>query len=73
MLKLGAQMFRWPVSASSVNAIILEEAVANAGFEAPVTSATEPLYLYHAVDGQADQNPSMRGCPLQVYGLRVGV
>jgi len=34
VLKLGAQMFRWPVSASSVNAIILEDAVANAGFEA---------------------------------------
>ncbi len=34
VLSLGAQMYRWPVSASSVNAIILEDAVANAGFEA---------------------------------------
>ena len=34
VLDLGAQMFRWPVSASSVNAIILEENVASAGFEA---------------------------------------
>ena len=45
VLKLGAQMFRWPVSASSVNAIIMEDAVANAGFEARTIAPLKKLTM----------------------------
>ncbi len=46
VLSLGAQMFRWPVSASSVNAIILEDSVASAGFEASAARPARAWYAY---------------------------
>ena len=33
VLSLGAQLYRWPTSPAQVNAIILHESVASAGFE----------------------------------------